>query len=166
VPVPLLTEAIDLAVRHIQSGEQSSCAVGFVVVRHGRAASAFQGQPRLRTVQSLNLALLVHAQHQRVLGRIQVQTDDVFQFLGEPGSLLIVKVSTRCGFKPWARQMRRTLASLMPTAAAIVRVLQCVALRGCWRVVMVTTRCVRRALIVGLRPGRDASYSTPLPPAR
>jgi len=60
--------------------------------------------------------------------------------------------------------MRRTLASLMPTAAAIVRVLQCVALLGCWRVVRVTTRCRRRASIVGLRPGRGASCSNPATP--
>ena len=52
-------------------------------------------------------------------------------FSAKAGSLLILKVSTRCGFNPWARQMRRTLASLMPTAAAMVRVLQCVALLGC-----------------------------------
>ena len=61
--------------------------------------------------------------------------------------------------------MRRTLASLMPTAAAMVRVLQCVALVGGCRVVMVTTRCVRRALIVGLRPGRGASCSNPATPS-
>jgi hypothetical protein len=36
-------------------------------------------------------------------------------FSAKAGSLLILKASTRCGFNPWARQMRRTLASLMPT---------------------------------------------------
>jgi len=46
----------------------------------------------------------------------------------------------------------------------MVRVLQCVALLGRWRVVMVTTRCVRRAPIVGLRPGRGASFSNPAIP--
>src|ERR1035441_7393835 len=77
-------------------------------------------------------------------------------FSANAGSLLILKVSTRCGFNPWARQMRRTLASLMPTAAAMVRVLQCVALAGCWRVVRVTTRLVKRVPMVGLRPGHGA----------
>jgi hypothetical protein len=61
--------------------------------------------------------------------------------------------------------MRRTLASLIPTAAAMVRVLQCVALAGCWRVVMATTRLVRRAPIVGLRPGRGASFCNPGTPS-
>src|SRR5271169_4059821 len=61
--------------------------------------------------------------------------------------------------------MRRTLASLMPTAAAMVRVLQWVALLGCWRVVMVTTRLVRRAPMAGLRPGRCASFCNPATPS-
>src|SRR5271154_4441853 len=34
-------------------------------------------------IQRLNLALLVAAQHQRVLGRVQVQTDDVVELLDE-----------------------------------------------------------------------------------
>src|ERR1035437_8783735 len=57
--------------------------------------------------------------------------------------------------------MRRTLASLMPTAAAMVRVLQWVALAGFWRVVRVTTRFVSRVPILGLRPGRGASFCNP-----
>ncbi len=85
-------------------------------------------------------------------------------FSANAGSLLTLKVSRRCGFKPWARQMRRTLAGLIPTAAAMVRVLQCVAFLGCCRVVMVTTRCVRRALMLGLRPGRGASFCNPATP--
>ena len=61
--------------------------------------------------------------------------------------------------------MRRTLASLMPTAAAIVRVLQWVAFAGFWRVVMVTTRFRKRAPILGLRRGLDASFSNPATPS-
>ena len=60
--------------------------------------------------------------------------------------------------------MRRTLASLMPTTAAMVRVLQWVALVGRWRVVRVTTRFLKRGPILGLRPGRGASFSNPATP--
>ena len=45
-----------------------------------------------------------------------------------------------------------------------MRVLQWVALTGCSRVVMVTTRLVRRAPILGLRPVRGASVSNPATP--
>ena len=54
-------------------------------MRHGWAASRFQRQARLATVQSLNLTLFVGAQHQSVFGGIQIQADDVFQFLRELG---------------------------------------------------------------------------------
>jgi len=46
------------------------------------------------------------------------------------GSLLILKCSTRRGLSPCAYQMQSTLALLIPTAAARVRVLQCVAFAG------------------------------------
>jgi hypothetical protein len=41
----------------------------------------FSGSPGLGAVERLHLALLVAAQHQRVLGRRHVQAHDVFQFL-------------------------------------------------------------------------------------
>ena len=43
----------------------------------------FSGSPRLRALQRLHLALLVAAQHQRVLGRFHVQPHDVFKLLSE-----------------------------------------------------------------------------------
>src|SRR5438309_10997036 len=45
--------------------------------------------------------------------------------------------------------MRRTLASLIPTAAAMVRVLQWVAFGGFWRVVMRTTRRMKTGADLG-----------------
>lgn len=65
-----------------------------------------------------------------------------------------LKLSTRCGLRPCACQMRRTLAALTPAAAAILRVLQCVALSGRCCVVSVTMLLTLRAEIFGLRPGR------------
>ena len=41
------------------------------------------GQALLRTIQGLNLALLIDAKHDRMLGWIQVQADDVDQLLGK-----------------------------------------------------------------------------------
>jgi hypothetical protein len=42
-------------------------------------------QSRLGSIQSLDLAFLVHAQHQSVFGRVQIQADDTFQFFRELG---------------------------------------------------------------------------------
>jgi hypothetical protein len=47
----------------------------------------------------------------------------------------------------------------------MVRVLQWVALAGFWRVVRVTTRFVSRVPILGLRPGRGASFCNPDTPS-
>jgi hypothetical protein len=67
-------------------------------------------------MSALELGSSVGAQQQRMLRRIELQNNDVFRFLGEPGSMLIWKASARCGFSPWACQISRPLASLMSTA--------------------------------------------------
>lgn len=60
VPV-LLHVALDhRAVEHVQRRERRRRAVALVVVRHGRPSTALERQPRLRAIERLNLALLVH----------------------------------------------------------------------------------------------------------
>src|SRR4051794_28292037 len=68
------------------------------------------------------------------------------------GSLLILNVSTRCGFKPSSDQTRCTVAGLTPTRAAIVRTNQCVAPCGVVLVVSSTISAIVSSLIDGLRP--------------
>jgi hypothetical protein len=79
MPVPLLAEAEDLAVKGVQSRKQCRRAVTFIVMRHRLAASFLQWQPGLGSVQGLDLALLIDAQNERMLRRIQIQADDGFQ---------------------------------------------------------------------------------------
>ena len=62
--------------------------------------------------------------------------------------------------------MRRTVASLTPISAAIVRVLQWVALAGLDWVVLRINVSLTLAAIEGLRPGRGASFSKPGIPSR
>ena len=58
--------------------------MALVVVRQ-RAATAFlQRQSRLRALQGLNLTLLVDAKHQRLVGRVHVEADDIGEFFDEP----------------------------------------------------------------------------------
>ena len=57
--------------------------MALVVVSHGAAAPFFHRQPRLSALQGLNLALLVHTQDNRLIGRIEVQPHDVGEFLRE-----------------------------------------------------------------------------------
>jgi hypothetical protein len=81
VSVALLALADDLGIEHVERGEQSGRAIALVVVRHGGRTALLERQSRLRAIGRLHLALLVAAQHQRVLGRRHVQAHDVFELL-------------------------------------------------------------------------------------
>jgi len=57
--------------------------VPLVIVRHGSGTTLLQGQSGLRAVERLNLALFVDRQDDGVRGRIDVEPDDVAQFVYE-----------------------------------------------------------------------------------
>jgi len=52
-----------------------------IVVSQRATAARLQRKPWLRSVQGLNLTLLVHAEHQRFVGGIQIQPDNIVEFL-------------------------------------------------------------------------------------
>ena len=85
VGVVLLALPDDTTVQHIERGKQRGRAIALVVVRHRARSALLHRQPGLRAVQRLHLALLVTAQHQRVLGWRHVQAHDVFELLDELG---------------------------------------------------------------------------------
>src|SRR4051794_41502617 len=78
------------------------------------------------------------------------------------GSLLILNVSIRCGFKPSSDQTRCTVAGLTPTRAAIVRHDQCVAPAEVVLVVSSTISAILSSPIDGLRP--RPFLTSPQPP--
>src|SRR5260370_37828518 len=67
---------------HTQEAEPLLMPVLLLAQAEG-AAALLHWQTGLGAVKCLYLALLVHAQHQRVFRRIQIQPDDRFQFAGE-----------------------------------------------------------------------------------
>lgn len=73
------------------------------------------------------------------------------------GSVESLKLSRACGLRANARQMRLTADWLMPVAAAIERVDQCVASRGASSRVLVITRSTSASVIVRGLPGRGSS---------
>src|SRR5215213_5331745 len=50
---------------------------------HRAAAPLLQRKSRLRPIQGLDLTLLIDREHQRMLWRIEIQTNDVLQLLDE-----------------------------------------------------------------------------------
>ena len=83
VGVALLALAHDLAIQDVERGKQHGRAIALSVVRQGGGAPLLQRQTRLRAIQRLNLALLVAAQHQRMVRGRHVQAHDVFKLLHE-----------------------------------------------------------------------------------
>jgi hypothetical protein len=63
-----------------------------------------------------------------VFRRIQIQANDGFQLVGKLRVAANLERLDQVRLEPMGVQIRRTLASLMPTSRAIVRVDQCVAL--------------------------------------
>ncbi len=70
MPVPPVATAHDFPSRHVQGGKQRGGPMALIVVRAPLALSGQHGQQRLGAIQGLDLRLLVHTQHDRVLRRI------------------------------------------------------------------------------------------------
>ena len=71
------------AVANIEGGEQSRHAIALMIVGHGAASARLERQPRLCTVERLDLTLFVDQQHHRVHRRVHVEPDDVLDLLGK-----------------------------------------------------------------------------------
>ena len=72
-----------LAGGHVEGSIQIRGPVSLVVVRQRSGAARFHRQSRLRAVERLDLRLLVDREHQRVVGRVEVEPDHVDDLLGK-----------------------------------------------------------------------------------
>src|SRR5205823_4159368 len=84
-PVPGGEIGDDVAGGNIEGGVQVGDAVPDVVVGLALRDARPKGQDRCGAVQGLDLALLVYAQHDRRIGWVQVQADDVPDLVDELG---------------------------------------------------------------------------------
>src|SRR5271154_7212433 len=75
--MPLVALPHDLPAEDIEGGKQISGPVPPIVVGRTFGDSLAQREDRLGSIQRLDLGLLMHAEHQGVLGRIEVESDDV-----------------------------------------------------------------------------------------
>ena len=72
-----------VSVENVERGEQRRRAVPLVVMGHGAGAALLHGQAGLGAVERLDLRLLVDRQHHRMSRRIDIQANDIGEFLGE-----------------------------------------------------------------------------------
>ena len=96
----------NLAGGDVQRREERGGAVAHVVVGVPLDLARSHGQHRLRAIERLDLALLVDAEYERALGRVEIEAYDVPAFSTNSGSDDSLKVSERCGCRPKACQMR------------------------------------------------------------
>jgi transposase len=82
-PVPRQAFADDLPGLHIQGGEQCRGAVALIIMRHRRGPALLHRQAWLRAIERLDLTLLIDAQHQCFVRRVQVEPDDIANLLHE-----------------------------------------------------------------------------------
>jgi len=75
----------DPALRQFDCGKQRRRAFAFVIVRQCLQSAGEQGETLLCPIEGLNRARLITRQHQRVLGRVEVQTHDIDELFDEPG---------------------------------------------------------------------------------
>src|SRR5450432_1125113 len=73
----------DPAVDNVERREERGSAVAKVVVSHALDITESHRQHRLGALQGLHLALLVHAQYQRVIRRIKIKPNDVADLFDE-----------------------------------------------------------------------------------
>ena len=118
-----------------------------VVVGPALELARSQGSIGWRAVESLDLRLLVDAEHEGAVGWVEVEPDDVAHLLDQLRVGGELEVLAAVGCKPKARQIRCTLVWLSPLVAAIDRVLQCVASRGVDSKVFTTTASTPSSLI-------------------
>ena len=83
MPVTAHALADDLAVEDVEGGEQGRGAVAFVIMGHRAATAALHRQSRLGAVECLDLALLIDRQHQGMVRRIDIETDDILDLGGK-----------------------------------------------------------------------------------
>ena len=83
MPMVRHTAAGDFTFQDVEGGEQRSGAVALIVVGHGTGASLLHRQAGLGAIESLNLTLLVNRENNSVIGRIDVEPDDVLELGGK-----------------------------------------------------------------------------------
>jgi hypothetical protein len=87
----------DSAIGDIQGCEQGRRAMPDAIVGDTLNIAKSKRKHRLRALQSLNLTLLIDAQHHGVIGRIEVQADDVPDLVDEQRIGGKLEALERCG---------------------------------------------------------------------
>src|SRR3954467_6232092 len=154
VTMPPVTVADGDSARHIQGRKQRCHTMTFVIMRLPGRHTGRQRKNRLRTVQRLDLTLLMDAQHDRMSRRIHIQPHDVPHLLHELRVFGELKVFHPMRLHPKACQIRTMAVCDSPVFPAISRLLQWVLLSGIDSMVWVMTSSTCASVMDRGAPGR------------
>ena len=97
VTMALFALGQDLAGSDIKGGEQGGGAVADVIVGDPFDIPQAHGQHGLGAVEGLDLGFLVHAQHDGVVGRVEIKPHDIAHFFDEEGVVRELEVTLAVG---------------------------------------------------------------------
>lgn len=83
--VVALASGEDMTSRDVERGIQSRGTVADIIVGHALDISQTHGQQGLRSVQGLNLAFLIDTEDHGLIGRIEIQPDNIADLLDKKG---------------------------------------------------------------------------------
>ncbi len=152
-----------LAGRDLERGEQARRPVALVVMGVALDLPGLHRQHRLGPIERLDLGLLVEAEDDRSLGRVEVQPDHVADLRHEVGISAELERLGPVGGGATVRQIRQTVVSLIVTRFAIRRALQWVGPSDGGPRARAMTQSRSSRLYVGGCPGRASSASPAMP---
>ena len=126
VAMKRITGADHCPFKDIERCKKACSPVTFIIVRHGPTTPFFHRQPRLGSIQRLDLLdlrLFIHTQHQGLIRRIQIETDHVCQFFNKSSVFGQLERLGSVELQPVGIPNSPTLEWLTPSFSAIVRVL-------------------------------------------
>ena len=94
---------------YLQGRKERARAMALVFVcKASKRSTVRQANPALRPLQRLNAGLLIHTEHQRVLGRVQIEPNHISRFAAELGSVLTHQLCRRARLRWCFRITRQT----------------------------------------------------------
>lgn len=84
IPMPRVARTDDLALQHVQRRKQAGGPIAFVIMRHCPTPSFLHRQPRLSSIQGLDLPFLIHAKNNSPLRWVKVYSHHIGQLFDQP----------------------------------------------------------------------------------
>jgi len=142
----------------VQRGEQRSRPVADIVVGDALNISEPHRHEGLSSIERLNLALFVNTEHQRVIGRVEIEPHDIAHLLDEKRIGGKLESARAMGLDGKGLKESVNGGFEIPFTRAASRTVQCVPVLGLRDRVRFSNAATRSSSMEQGRPGRSSSY--------